>query len=196
MITTKSGRVLRDLDLLAEMAGFGLLAVGILVTNLDPHLSRLLEPRAASPAKRLVAPGRLAEAGVPTHVSIAPVIPAITDEFIEAILGAAAKRGVRSASWIMIRLPHEIAPLFREWLTAHFLDRAAKVMGLIRAVRTGRDNDPEFGSRMKPRGVWAALLGRRFHLACKRNGIAPDRKITLDCGQFRRPNADGQLPLL
>ncbi|MDG2003062.1 MAG: PA0069 family radical SAM protein [Novosphingobium sp.] len=196
IITTKSDRVLRDLELLAEMARFRLVAVGISVTSLDANLSRLLEPRAASPAKRLAALGRLVEAGVPAHVSIAPVIPAITDEFIEAILGAAADQGVRSASWIMIRLPHEVAPLFREWLAVHFPDRAAKVMSIIRSIRGGRDNDPEFGSRMKPGGVWADLLRRRFRLACKRNSIEAEREISLDCGQFRRPNLDGQLPLL
>jgi len=196
ILTTKSDRVLRDLDLLAEMARHHLVAVGISVTSLDPRLSRLLEPRAASPAKRLAALGRLVEAGVPAHVSVAPVIPAITDEFIESILAEAAARGVRSASWIMIRLPHEVSPLFREWLATHFPERAAKVMSIIRSVRGGRDNDPDFFSRMKPDGVWAGLLRRRFRLACKRNGITAEREFALDCSGFRRPNADGQLPLL
>ena len=196
IITTKSDRVLRDLDLLAELARRRLVAVGISVTSLDPHLSRLLEPRAASPAKRLAALARLVDAGVPAHVSVAPVIPAITDEFIEAILEEAAARGVRSASWFMIRLPHEVSPLFREWLATHYPDRAAKVMHIIRQVRGGRDNDPDFFSRMKPGGVWAQLLRRRFHLACRRNHIVAEREFTLDCSQFRRPSIDGQLPLL
>jgi DNA repair photolyase len=196
IITTKSDRVLRDLDLLAEMGRCRLVAVGISVTSLDPGLSGLLEPRAASPAKRLAALGKLAAAGVPAHVSVAPVIPAITDEFIEAILREAATRGVRSASWIMLRLPHEVAPLFREWLAVHYPDRAAKVMGIVRSIRGGRDNDPEFFSRMKPGGTWANLFRRRFHLACKRNGMMADRQIELDCSQFRRPRTDGQLPLL
>ncbi|MCB2049405.1 MAG: PA0069 family radical SAM protein [Novosphingobium sp.] len=196
IITTKSDRVLRDLDLLADMARRNLVAVGISVTSLDPALSRLLEPRAACPAKRLEALGKLANAGIPAHVSVAPVIPSITDEFIEAILGEAAVRGVTSASWILVRLPHEVAPLFREWLETHFPDRAGKVMATIRSVRGGRDNDPRFGKRMKPDGVWADLYRRRFRLACARLGIAFNRQIELDCSHFRKPDASGQLSLL
>ncbi len=194
-ITTKSDRVLRDLDLLAEMARHRLVAVGLSVTSLDPRLSALLEPRAASPAKRLAALGKLVDAGVPAHVSVAPVIPAITDLFIERILEEAAHRGVRSASWIMLRLPHEVAPLFREWLATHFPDRAAKVMAIVRSVRGGRDNDPDFFSRMKPDGVWASLIRTRFRLACKRLGMNASR-FDLDCGQFRKPAANSQLSLL
>ena len=196
IITTKSDRVLADLDLLEQMARLDLVGVGISVTSLDPGLSRLLEPRAASPAKRLDALARLVEAGVPAHVSIAPVIPAITDEYIEAILSASAARGVRSASWIFLRLPHEVAPLFREWLETHFPDRATKVMSIVRAVRGGRDNDPRFGSRMKPQGVWAELYRRRFRLACQRHGIDEERQLPLDCSQFRKPDLSGQLRLL
>ncbi|MEL0212182.1 MAG: radical SAM protein, partial [Novosphingobium sp.] len=133
-ITTKSARVLDDLDLLAELARHNLTAVGISVTSLDPRLSGLLEPRASAPAKRLQALEKLVAAGVPTHVSVAPVIPSITDEFMEGILEAATDRGVRSASWIMLRLPHEVAPLFREWLDTHFPDRASKVMGVVQSV--------------------------------------------------------------
>jgi DNA repair photolyase len=194
-ITTKSDRVLRDLDLLAEMARLRLVAVGISVTSLDPKLSGLLEPRAASPTKRLAALGILTEAGVPAHVSIAPIIPSITDEFIERILEQAAARGVRSASWIMLRLPHEVAPLFREWLETHYPDRAGKVMGIVRAIRDGRDNDPDFFTRMKPVGVWPDLFRRRFRLACRRLGINAV-KIDLDSSGFRKPSADGQLALL
>jgi len=193
-ITTKSDRCLRDLDLLGEMARHKLVAVGISVTSLDPRLSGLLEPRAAAPAKRLAALGKLVEAGVPAHVSVAPVIPSITDEFMEGILSQAAALGVRSASWIMVRLPHEVAPLFREWLATHFPERCGKVMAIIRSVREGRDNDPSFFSRMKPQGVWADLFRSRFRLACKRSGI-DQVKIELDCSQFRRPDADGQLAL-
>ncbi|MEO6093290.1 MAG: PA0069 family radical SAM protein [Novosphingobium sp.] len=193
-ITTKSDRVLRDLDLLSEMAEARLVAVGISVTSLDPKLSASLEPRASSPAKRLAALGRLVEAGIPTHVSVAPVIPAITDHFMESILAAAAERGVRSASWIILRLPHEVAPLFREWLAVHYPERAAKVMAIVRSIRGGRDNDPDFGSRMKPEGVWAELFRRRFHIATRRLGI--DRvEIDLDCSGFRRPGTNGQLSL-
>ncbi|MBC2668075.1 PA0069 family radical SAM protein [Novosphingobium piscinae] len=195
-ITTKSDRVLRDLDLLAELARCNLVAVGLSVTSLDPRLSALLEPRAAAPAKRLAALGRLAEAGIPAHVSIAPVIPAITDAFMERILADAAARGVRSASWIMVRLPHEVAPLFREWLAAHYPDRADKVMGIIRSVRDGRDNDPSFFSRMQPRGTWADLFRARFRLACRKLGLNRQREtLQLDCTQFRRPASDGQLAL-
>ena len=196
LITTKSDRILRDLDLLAEMARLRLVGVAISVTSLDPRLSRLLEPRAAAPAKRLEALAQLAAAKVPAHVSVAPVIPAITDQFIEAILEAAAERGAHSASWILVRLPHEVAPLFREWLETHFPDRAAKVMATIRSVRGGRDNDPDFFSRMKPDGVWAELYRRRFRLACRRVGLEFARGFDLDCGNFRRPETDGQLRLL
>ncbi|RZK03862.1 MAG: PA0069 family radical SAM protein [Novosphingobium sp.] len=194
-ITTKSARVVRDLDLLREMAQLRLIAVGISVTSLDPRLSGLLEPRASAPAKRLAALGQLAAAGVPAHVSVAPVIPSITDEFMEAILSQAAERGVTSASWIMLRLPHEVAPLFREWLEVHYPDRAGKVMHIVQSIRGGRDNDPGFFSRMKPEGVWADLFRTRFRLACKRleiNRIALD----LDVSGFRKPSANGQLSLL
>jgi DNA repair photolyase len=194
-ITTKSDRILADLDLLAEMARLHLVSVGISVTSLDPRLSRRLEPRAAAPGKRIAALGALVEAGVPCHVSVAPVIPSITDEYIEAILEAAAARGVRSATWIIVRLPYEVAPLFREWLETHHPDRAGKVMATIRSIRGGRDNDPRFGNRMRPEGVWADVFRSRFRLAMKRNGMtAPNAR--LDCGQFRKPGAGGQLTLL
>lgn len=194
-ITTKSDRVLRDLDLLAEMAKHRLVAVALSVTSLDPKLSGLLEPRASSPAKRLQALGKLVEAGIPAHVSVAPVIPAITDEFMERILEQAAALGVRSASWIMLRLPHEVAPLFREWLATHYPDRAAKVMNIVREIRGGRDNDPDFFSRMKPGGVWASLIRTRFRLTAKRLGMNSE-KFDLDCSQFRKPSPGGQLSLL
>lgn len=194
-ITTKSDRVLRDLALLEEMARHNLVAVGISVTSLDPHLSRLLEPRASAPAKRLAALGRLAGAGVPAHVSIAPVVPSITDEFLEGILAEAAGQGITAATWIIIRLPHEVAPLFREWLEAHFPDRAGKVMAMIRSIRGGRDNDPEFGTRMRPQGVWADLFRHRFRVAAGRLGMRGPG-IALDCTSFRRPSLDGQLSLL
>ena len=194
-ITTKSSRILRDLDLLEQLAARGLIAVCLSVTSLDPLLSSLLEPRASSPAKRLDALGKLVAAGVPSHVSIAPVIPAITDHFIEGILQEAAACGVRSASWIMLRLPHEVAPLMREWLQAHFPDRADKVMNTVQAMRHGKDNDPSFFTRMKPLGTWADLFRARFRIATKRLGMNEQRMV-LDCGQFERPSAGGQLRLL
>ncbi|PNU02833.1 PA0069 family radical SAM protein [Novosphingobium guangzhouense] len=194
-ITTKSDRVLLDLDVLEQLAQRNLVHVGISITSLDPVLSRKLEPRAASPAKRMEALGRLAATGVPVHVSIAPVIPSITDSFMEAIIEDAADRGVRSASWIVIRLPHEVAPLFREWLDTHFPERAGKVMATIRSIRGGRDNDPNFFTRMRPEGVWADLFRRRFRVAATRSGMT-GVQVDLDSTQFRRPSLDGQLSLL
>jgi DNA repair photolyase len=198
-ITTKSARVTRDLDLLVELARLNLVAVAISVTTLDPKLSGKLEPRASAPAKRLAALGTLAGAGIPAHCSIAPVIPAITDEFMEAIVARAAALGVRSAGWIPLRLPYEVAPLFREWLSVHFPERGDKVMSIVRSIRAnangGRDNDPDFFTRMKPSGVWAELFRARFRLACKRAGLGKTR-FELDCSRFRPPEIDGQLRLL
>jgi len=194
-ITTKSARVLRDLDLLAELARQNLTAVSISVTSLDPKLSGLLEPRASSPAKRLEALEKLVTAGVPAHVSVAPVIPAITDQFIEGILEEAAARGVQSASWIMLRLPHEVAPLVKEWLEVHFPDRAGKVIHTVQSMREGKDNDPGFFTRMKPHGPWADLFRTRFRLACRKHGLNRE-PLALDCSRFERPSAGGQLRLL
>ena len=196
-ITTKSDRVLADLDLIEEMARKQLIAVAISVTSLDPHLSRLIEPRAPTPAKRLAALGRLVEARVPTHCSIAPVIPAITDDAMEDIVARAAALGVTSAGWIPLRLPHEVAPLFREWLDTHFPERKGKVMSIVRSIRNGKDNDPDFFSRLKPTGVWADLFRSRFRLACKRAGIGDGKaKFALDCSRFRAPALGGQMRLL
>jgi len=195
-ITTKSDRVLADLDLLAELARHRLVAVAISVTSLDPQPSGLLEPRAAAPAKRMAALGRLVAAGIPTHVAVAPIIPAITDEFLERILEEAAARGVHSASWIMLRLPNEVAPLFREWLAVHYPERAGKVMATLRAMRGNRDNDPDFFTRMKPQGIWADLFRARFRKTCARLGLTHGDRFEMDCTQFRRPDASGQLSLL
>ncbi|KLE33023.1 PA0069 family radical SAM protein [Aurantiacibacter gangjinensis] len=194
-ITTKSDRVLQDLDLLAEMARRNLVAVAISVTSLNPVLSGKLEPRAAAPAKRMAALAKLAEAGVPTHCSIAPVIPAITDEFMESIVAEAAGAGVKSCGWIPLRLPHEVSPLFREWLDVHFPDRARKVMGIVKSIRGGRDNDPSFFSRLRPTGVWVELFRARFLVACRRNAIRKTH-FELDCDAFRQPETGDQLRLL
>ncbi|WP_295524844.1 PA0069 family radical SAM protein [Novosphingobium sp. Chol11] len=194
-ITTKSARVLDDLDLLRELARQNLVAVALSVTSLDPRLSEILEPRATSPAKRLAALGKLAEAGVHAHVSVSPIIPAITDPFIEDILAQAGKQGALSAIWIMLRLPHEVAPLFREWLEVHFPDRAAKVISIVQSARGGKDNDPAFFTRMKPQGVWADLIRARFRIALKRAAI-PQAKAILDGSMFRPPSPDGQLCML
>ncbi len=193
-ITTKSDRVLDDLDLLRDLAARNLVAVSISVTTLDPVLSGKLEPRAASPIKRLNAIGKLVEAGVPNHCSVAPVIPALTDEFMEAIVARVGQMGVHSAGWIPLRLPHEVAPLFREWLSVHFPERGDKVMGIVRSIRDGRDNDPDFFTRMKPSGVWADLFRARFRLACKRAGIGKAR-FSLDCTAFVPPETGGQMRL-
>ncbi|MBX7499853.1 PA0069 family radical SAM protein [Qipengyuania sp. YG27] len=194
-ITTKSDRVLADLDLLAQLAERRLVAVAVSVTSLDPKLSGKLEPRAAAPAKRLLALQKLVESGVPVHCSVSPIIPAITDEFMEEIVQRVAAIGVGSVGWIPLRLPHEVAPLFREWLAVHFPERGDKVMSIVRSIRGGRDNDPDFFTRMKPSGVWADLFRARFRLACKRAGIGKE-KFELDCTQFRSPAVGGQMRLL
>lgn len=194
-ITTKSDRVLHDIDILSEMARRRLVAVAISVTSLDPVLSGKLEPRAAAPAKRLAALGKLAEAGIPVHCSVAPVIPAITDEFMEAIVAKAAVLGVASCGWIPLRLPHEVAPLFREWLDVHYPERAGKVMSIVRSIRQGKDNDPDFFTRMKPKGVWADLFRARFRIACRRAGIGKGH-FELETVAFKPPHASGQLQLL
>ncbi len=194
-ITTKSDRVLHDLDLLRDMAEHRLVAVAISVTSLDPLLSGKLEPRAASPEKRLAALGKLADAGVPAHCSIAPVIPAITDEFMEEIVARVASLGVESCGWIPLRLPYEVAPLFREWLDVHYPQRAKKVMSIVRSIRNGKDNDPNFFSRLKPSGVWAELFRARFRIACRRAGMT-GKNFDLDCTAFHRPESGGQMRLL
>jgi DNA repair photolyase len=194
-ITTKSDRVLADADLLAAMAQQRLVAVAISVTSLDPVLSAKLEPRCATPAKRLAAVGSLIKMGVPVHCSISPVIPAITDEFLENIVARVSEHGVQSVGWIPLRLPHEVAPLFREWLAVHYPERAGKVMSIVRAMRGGRDNDPNFHSRMNPQGVWADLIRARFRVACRKAGIGKSR-FQLDCSRFRPPEVGGQLRLL
>lgn len=188
-ITTKSDRVLRDLDLLAPMAAKGLVAVAISVTSLDPKVHRTLEPRATRPERRLAAIRTLSSAGVPVHVNVSPIIPAITDGDLEAILDAAADAGARTASYIPVRLPYEVAPLFRAWLDAHYPDRAGKVMAQIQSLRGGRDNDAQFYSRMKGAGVWAQLLRTRFQRACRKLGLNATQ-VTLRTDLFRAPAGD------
>ena len=194
MITTKSDRVMRDLDLLAPMAAKGLVSVMVSVTSLDPKIAMTLEPRAPAPHKRLAAIKALSDAGVPVQVSISPLIPAITDHETEAILEAAAEAGARSASFIPVRLPHEVAPLFRAWLDEHVPDRAGKVMGMIQSIRGGgRDNDPNFGTRMRGRGPLYDLMLTRFKIACRRYGLNGTR-IVLRTDLFRPPEgAQGRL---
>ncbi len=185
-ITTKSDRVVRDIDILAPMAAKGIVAVAISVTSLDPAIHRTLEPRAPRPEKRLAAIRALSEAGIPMHVNVAPIIPGVTDHEIEAILEAARDAGVKTASFIPIRLPHEVAPLFRDWLEVHYRERAGKVMTLIRSIRQERDNDPYFFSRMRGSGPWAELIRTRFRIACKRLGMNRI-PVLLDESLFRPP---------
>lgn len=185
-ITTKSDRVTRDLDLLAPMAAKGLVAVAMSITTLDPTIAMTLEPRAPAPARRLAAVKRLSEAGIPTYVSIAPIIPAITDHEIEHILEKAADAGARAAFFMPVRLPHEVAPLFRAWLDEHFPDRAGKVMATIRSLRGGRDNDPEFHSRFRGQGAFGDLLRTRFTIACRKYGLNIER-ISVRRDLFRAP---------
>ncbi|MFZ5609260.1 MAG: PA0069 family radical SAM protein [Pseudomonadota bacterium] len=171
-IVTKSYLVTRDSDILTRLAQRRLVKVFLSVTSLDHRLARTMEPRAATPGRRLEAMAMLAKAGIPTGVMVAPVIPALNDHELEWILAAAADAGARSAAHIPLRLPHEVKELFRQWLAEHFPDRAARVMALVRAMRGGRDNDPRFGHRMRGQGAYAAMLDQRFKLACKRYGLS------------------------
>jgi DNA repair photolyase len=188
-ITTKSDRVVRDLDIIGPAARLGIAAVAISVTSLDPKVHSTLEPRAPAPRKRLAAIKALSEAGVPTFASIAPVIPQITDHELEALVEAAAEAGARGATFIPVRLPHEVAPLFRAWLDEHYPDRAAKVMATIQSLRGGKDNDPHFFTRMRGSGPWAELIRTRFEIACRRHNL-PRLKIPLRRDLFEPPQGD------
>jgi DNA repair photolyase len=174
-ITTKSDRVLTDLDLLREMAKDDLVGVALSVTSLTPEIARTLEPRAPAPRKRLAAVKALREAGIPAWVSIAPVVPAITDHEMEHIVEAAAEAGALGCFYLPVRLPFEVAPLFRAWLEEHFPDRAGKVMAIIQSLRGGRDNDPNWFSRMRGQGPWADLLRTRFERAIRKHGLNMER---------------------
>jgi DNA repair photolyase len=193
-IVTKSHRVVRDLDILADMARDSLVSVAISVTSLEPRTARTLEPRAPAPAKRLAAIGALASAGVPVYASVSPVVPAITDHEIEHILEAVAEAGAKAAFFLPVRLPFEVAPLFKAWLDTHHPDRADKVMNIIRSIRQGRENDPDFFTRMRGSGPWAELLAKRFAIACKRFGLNKER-IVLRTDLFRPPEG-AQMRLL
>ena len=193
-ITTKSDRVLRDIDLLVPAAELGIASVAISVTSLDPTTSRTMEPRAPSGRKRIEAIRQLNHAGVPCHVAIAPVVPQVTDHELEAIVEAAAGAKAAGGFYLPVRLPHEVAPLFRAWLDEHYPDRAAKVMATIRSMRGGRDNDPGFFSRMRGQGPWADLLRTRFDIAVKKHGLR-QAKFQLRRELFRPPEG-AQMRLL
>ncbi|MFV3129347.1 PA0069 family radical SAM protein [Niveispirillum sp. KHB5.9] len=187
-IITKSANVLRDLDILAPMAADGLAHVAMSITSLDRDLARTMEPRASTPGKRLEAVRTLTGAGVPVAVLTSPMIPALNDHEMEAILEAAADAGATAASYILLRLPLEIADLFGEWLRTHYPDRAERVLSLIRQSRDGALYRSEFGTRMKGTGAYADLLRSRFRLAIKRLGL-DRRRWEMDCSKFRVPAA-------
>jgi DNA repair photolyase len=186
-ITTRSALVERDIDLLARMAREGLASVFLSITTFDADLKRRLEPRAASSVARLATMRALADAGVPVGVMAAPMIPAVNDSELEEILERAAQAGARRAGYSLLRLPHEVKDLFREWLQQHMPDRAQHVMSLIQAARGGRDNDPDFGRRMTGTGAWAQLLADRFRLSVKRLDLRSDREVALRTDLFRPP---------
>jgi len=180
-IVTKSALVLRDLDILERMAKRNLAKVAISVTTLDPKLARVMEPRAATPPRRLDALQKLVQAGVPTSVMVAPIIPAINDAEIERILDAAAALGVQGAGYVLLRLPLEVRDLFKEWLMANFPDRYRHVFKLIRDMRGGKDYDSEFGKRMTGSGPIAWMIGRRFEAACEKLNLNKARaKLTTE----------------
>jgi DNA repair photolyase len=187
-IVTKNAMVLRDLDLLCDLAAQQLVQVFLSITTLDNTLASRLEPRASAPHARLRAVRELAQAGVPVGVFVAPLIPAITDHELEAVMGAAREAGASIISYTLVRLPHQVAPLFREWLQVHFPQRAEHVMSLIQQMRGGRDNDPRFGSRMRGEGQFAELLRQRFQLARKKFGFSSrDERPPLRCDLFQPP---------
>jgi len=185
-IVTKSSLVERDLDLIAPMAAANMARVYVSITTLDRELARTLEPRAAAPHRRLATVKALADAGVPVGVMVAPLIPQLNDCDLEAILEAAAANGATAAGWVLLRLPLEVAPLFRAWLDAHRPLRAAHVMSLVQQLRGGRDYDASFGTRMRGRGEFATLIERRFDLAVARLGLNRQR-APMDRTQFRPP---------
>jgi DNA repair photolyase len=185
-LVTKSALIERDLDLLTQMAVLNLVSVSVSVTSLDSKLSRILEPRAASPQRRLRTVRTLAAAGVPVRVNVAPIIPFINEPEIEAIIDAAADAGAKNAHYTVVRLPWEVSPLFEEWLEAHFPDRKQRVMNRIREMRGGRNYDASFGKRMTGEGTWARLIEQRFARASARHRF-DDKWPTLRCDLFKPP---------
>jgi DNA repair photolyase len=208
-LITKSSLIERDIDLLAPMAARRLACAAITLTTLDPAISRTLEPRAAAPARRLRTIRTLTDAGIPVSVSVAPIIPFVTEPEIEKILEAAREAGAVGAHYVVLRLPWEVNPLFQQWLEAHFPERAARVMNRVREMRGGKDYDSDFSQRMHGEGVWADLIRQRFSKTVERLGMGGlrGRFERLDVSQFRRPlvvppklgklcgNATGQLDL-
>jgi DNA repair photolyase len=194
-VVTKSSGIERELDLIAPMAAQGLVSVYLSVTTLDNELARILEPRAAAPARRLRTIKALAEAGVPVGVSVSPIIPFINEPELEQIVEAAVAAGASSAFSIPLRLPWEVNPLFQDWLARHFPDRAERVMARVRDMRGGKDNDARFGSRMTGEGVWAELLRARLRRVARKHGLRTERR-PVELSLFTRPakpSAQGSL---
>lgn len=187
-LITKSSLIERDIDLLSDMASQNLAMAAVTITTLDHSIARTLEPRAASPTRRLETIRRLAAAGIPVAVSVAPIIPFVTDQDMEKILTAAFDAGATSAGYTILRLPWEVNPLFQEWLQAHFPERAERVMNRVRDMRGGKDYDASFGSRMHGEGLWADMIAQRFRKAL--TGLEPrknSRFQKLDTSKFRKP---------
>lgn len=195
-IVTKSHLVTRDIDILSRMAERGLAKVALSVTTMDRMLARTMEPRASTPTKRLEAIRQLSDAGIPASVMVAPIIPGLTDQEMERILDSARAAGAREAGYVILRLPLEVAPIFKDWLLRHYPDRYRHVMSLIRSMRDGKDYDSEWGKRMKGAGPYAWQIGRRFEITAKRLGLNAERR-TLRTDQFvAAAKATEQLMLL
>ncbi|MBZ9702373.1 MULTISPECIES: PA0069 family radical SAM protein [unclassified Mesorhizobium] len=194
-IVTKSALVTRDIDILSRMAERGLAKVALSVTTLDRMLARTMEPRASTPAKRLEAIRQLADAGIPASVMVAPIIPGLTDQEMERILDSAHHAGAREAGYVVLRLPLEVSPIFKDWLLRHYPDRYRHVMSLIRSMREGKDYDSEWGKRMKGAGPYAWQIGRRFEITAKRLGLNAERR-TLRTDQFVAAGKDQEQLML
>ena len=198
-IVTKSALVERDLDLLAPMAAKNLVKVFVSIGTLDRDLARKLEPRAASPQRRLAVLKSLSEAKIPCGVLVAALIPALNDKTLEQVLESAAQAGATEAAYVILRLPNELKGLFKDWLAVHYPERAEHVISIVRQMRGGRENDPRFGTRMSATGMFAELIGKRFEVACRRlglNGKGAGRILPeLDCSRFRPPSVGGQMAL-
>jgi DNA repair photolyase len=195
-LITKSSLIERDIDLLKDMAAKRLVAAAVTITTLDHSISRTLEPRAAAPARRLRVIRTLTEAGIPVGVSVAPVIPFVTEPELEKVLEAAAEAGAINAGYVVLRLPWEVSPLFRQWLEAHFPERAQRVMNRVREMRGGKDYDASFGRRMHGEGVWADMIRQRFEKCVARIGLGvrSGRFSSLDTSRFRPPSPTSRAP--
>lgn len=194
-IVTKSALVTRDIDILSRMAERGLAKVALSVTTMDRMLARTMEPRASTPTKRLEAIRQLSDAGIPTSVMVAPIIPGLTDQEMERILDSARAAGAREAGYVVLRLPLEVSPIFKDWLLRHYPDRYRHVMSLIRSMRDGKDYDSEWGKRMKGAGPYAWQIGRRFEITAKRLGLNAERR-TLRTDQFVAAGKDQEQLML